>query len=77
MTASTETLKHFKEADGSDVKLFSDYVSNITPSTYNENNVVEAAMKKFRDKYSKLAVQVDIKNNKFLDGSNVTVSKVP
>ena len=77
LTASTETLKHFKEADGSDVKLFSDYVSNITPSTYNENNVVEAAMKKFRDKYSKLAVQVDIKNNKFLDGSNVTVSKVP
>ena len=79
LTASTDTLNKFKEADGSEIKTFWDYVSNITPTTYNENAAVKTAMNNFITKYKKLAVEVNIDKSTFLNKNNSTVkvSKVP
>ena len=68
LTASTNTLKKFREADGTNVE-FSTYLNTISTSDYNPNWKVEEAMKAFSDKYEKLAVTVN-KNGK-------TMKKVP
>ena len=79
LTASTDTLKKFKQVDGSKLIQFSNYLDWISTTEYNKNASVDSAMKNFINKYKKLAVEVDIKNSKFLEKSNnnVSVSKVP
>ena len=68
LTASTNTLKKFREADGERVE-FSTYLNTISTSDYNPNWKVEEAMKAFSDKYEKLAVTIN-KNG-------TTMKKVP
>ena len=75
LTASTDTLEKFKEADGDKVS-FASYLKAIATSEYHPNDTVNKAMDTFIDKYKRLAVKVDISKSKFLS-SQVEVKKVP
>ena len=73
LTASTEKLSKYKYLNGS--STFSGLLGAISASEYTPNDNVNKAMKKFVDKYSKLAVSVNVWNSSFLDWKNI--KKVP
>ena len=73
LQASTDKLSKYLQYNGDPV--FVKLLNAIQTTTYEPNANVEKAMKSFIDKYSKLAVKVDLKNNSFLKGSSI--SKVP
>jgi hypothetical protein len=58
LTASTEKLSKYKYLNGS--STFSGLLGAISASEYTPNDNVNKAMKKFVDKYSKLAVSVNV-----------------
>ena len=59
LKASTTTLAKFKQVDGEDITSFSKYLTAMSTTDYNKNSKVDDAMKNFRDKYEKLAVNVN------------------
>ena len=73
LTASTEKLSKYKYLKGSGV--FSSLLNAVQTTAYTPNAKVNEAMKVFADKYSKLAVAVNVWNSSFLQGK--TVKKVP
>jgi hypothetical protein len=58
LTASTDKLSKYRYLSGSSV--FSDLLNAVQTTAYTSNDNVNKAMKKFVDKYSKLAVSVNV-----------------
>ena len=73
LTASTDKLSKYRYLSGSSV--FSDLLNAVQTTAYTPNDNVNKAMKKFVDKYSKLAVSVNVWNSSFLQWNNI--KKVP
>jgi len=73
LKASTTELDKYLSYDGE--RVFTKLLNAIKTTEYNSNSNVDNAMKTFIDKYSKLAVQVNLWNNSFLEWTDVR--KVP
>ena len=73
LTASTDKLSKYRYLSGSSV--FSDLLNAVQTTAYTPNDNVNKAMKKFVDKYSKLAVSVNVWNSSFLEWNDI--KKVP
>ena len=77
LTASTDELRKYRDYNRANNRAytFDKFINAIKTTDYKANQHVESAMKTFIDKYSKLAVNVDVWANSFLNGANVR--KVP
>ena len=77
LTASTDELSKYRDYNRANNRAytFDKFINAIKTTDYKANQHVESAMKTFIDKYSKLAVNVDVWANSFLNGANVR--KVP
>lgn len=73
LKASTTELDKYLSYDGE--RVFTKLLNAIKTTEYNSNSNVDNAMKTFIDKYSKLAVKVNLWNNSFLEWTDVR--KVP
>ena len=70
LKASTTTLSKYKYMNGTAVMSMSNLLNAIAASDYEPNNAVSEAMKSFKNKYQKLAVNVG-DGTKKVPGKNI------
>jgi len=77
LKSSTTALDKYLLKDGTSLIIGSSLLNTISTTSESAYWNVDKAIENFISKYEKLAVKTDVKNNKFLETSKWTVSKVP